>query len=141
SVVLFWSLQARWGIYALAAGTMLGFALECLLLAAAMIRFGLLPLPKLGEWDSGLSHVGWQYLIVALGALLMNSATVVDQAMAAGSGGGHVSILLYANKIVALVLTLVAVSLSTVLFPRVSRMIAAGHWTQLRRTIRGYAIL
>jgi putative peptidoglycan lipid II flippase len=71
----------------------------------------------------------------------MSSSTVVDQSMAASLGSGNVSILNYANKIVALVLSMVAVSLSTVLFPRFSRMITAGQWSELNRTIRGYTRL
>jgi putative peptidoglycan lipid II flippase len=61
--------------------------------------------------------------------------------MAASLGSGNVSILNYGNKIVALVLSVVAVSLSTVLLPRFARLIAAGGWDALRSTIDGYAKL
>jgi putative peptidoglycan lipid II flippase len=141
SVLVFWSGQQRLGIYALAAGTLLGFILECVLLGVAMYRYGLLPWPRWRGVEGSLHHVGWQYVTVAIGALLMNSSTVVDQSMAASLGSGNISILTYANKIVALVLTIVAVSLSTVLFPRFSRMITAGQWGQLKRTVRGYTQL
>jgi putative peptidoglycan lipid II flippase len=141
TVVVFWSLQDRWGIFALAAGTLLGFVGECVLLGAAMVRYGLLPWPRWDAVDRNLGHVGRQYLSVAAGCLLMSSSLVVDQSMAASLGSGNVSILNYANKIVALVLSMVAVSLSTVLFPQFSRMITAGQWGELRRTIRGYTQL
>ncbi len=139
TVVVFWSLQERFGIFALAAGTLLGFIGECFLLGSSMYRYGLLPWPRWGAVDRSLGHVGSQYLSVAAGCLLMSSSMVVDQSMAASLGSGNVSILSYANKIVAVVLSIVAVSLSTVLFPRFSRMIAAGQWNELKRTIRGYA--
>jgi putative peptidoglycan lipid II flippase len=141
SVAVFWALQDRWGIFALAVGTLLGFIVECLFLGFAMVRYRLLPWPRWDAVDRGLGHVGVQYLSVVAGCLLMSSSMVVGQAMAASLGSGNVSILNYANKIVALVLSVVAVSLSTVLFPRFSRMIAAGQWGDLNRTIRGYARL
>ncbi|MBI3836770.1 MAG: murein biosynthesis integral membrane protein MurJ [Planctomycetia bacterium] len=141
SVVVFWSLQQRFGVFALAMGTLLGFVVECFLLGCSMYRYGQWAWPQWGSVDRSLSHVGSQYLSVALGCVLMSSSTVVDQSMAASLGSGNVSILNYANKIVALVLSMVAVSLSTVLFPRFSRMITAGQWDELKRTIRGYARL
>ena len=61
----------------------------------------------------------------------MSSSLVIDQSMAASLGSGSVSVLNYGNKIVALVLGMVAVSLSTVLFPRFSRLIAEGRMTDL----------
>ena len=141
TVVVFWSLQDRWGVFALAVGTLLGFIVECFLLGCSMVRYGLLPWPRWDAVDRKLGQVGSQYLSVAVGALLMSSSMVIDQSMAASLGSGKVSILNYANKILAVVLSMVAVSLSTVLFPRFSRMITAGQWGELRRTIRGYTQL
>ena len=73
-------------------------------------------------------------------ALLASSSLVVDQSMAASLSGNNVSVLTYGNKIVALVLAIVAVSLSTVLFPRLSRMILARAWGELDRTVRNYSL-
>jgi len=139
TLVVFWIYQDRFGVHALAAGTTAGFAFELAILAIAVWRGGLFVWPRFGKFEGELRHVGLQYLPVALGALLMSSSLVVDQAMAASLGSGQVSILSYGGKIVAVVLTAVAVSLSTVLFPRFSRMIAAGRRGELRRTVRGYA--
>jgi putative peptidoglycan lipid II flippase len=107
-------------------------------LAYAAFRRGLVSWPG-GGWDPHMVHVGSQYAPVVLGSLLMSSSAVVDQSMAASLGSGTVSVLDYGNKIVALVLSIVALSLSTVLFPRFSRLIAAGRWDELGRTINGYA--
>ena len=138
TVIVFWFFQERYGIYALAAGTMLGFLLESCVLAAGMRFHGLLPRPGWSGSHANLSHVGTQYLHVTIGSLLMSSSIVVDQSMAASLGSGNVSILSYSNKIVNLVLSMVAVSLSTVLFPQFSRMITAGQWVELKRTVRAY---
>jgi putative peptidoglycan lipid II flippase len=139
TVVVFWLGQNRYGVYALAVGTTLGFILECLILSVAVHRRRLLRLRGWNLFEASLKRVGSQYVPVAVGALLMSSSLVVDQAMAASLGSGSVSVLSYANKIPALVLGIVAVSLSTVLFPRFSRLIANGQWDELERTIGGYS--
>jgi len=117
TLAVFWLGRDRYGIHALAAGTLLGFLAECAILAIVMRVHGLLPWPKLRPYDPNARRVGRQYLNVAVGSLLMSSSMVVDQSMAATLAGGSVSILNYGNKIVALILGIVAVSLSTVLFP------------------------
>jgi putative peptidoglycan lipid II flippase len=139
TIGVFWPLEEQLGIYALAAGTLLGYAVECLALAGGMARLGLLDWPRWRGLDDDLRHVRSQYLPIALGSLLMNSSILIDQGMAASLASGNVSILNYGNKIVAFVLSIVAISLSTVLFPRFSRMINAGQWNQLARTFNGYA--
>ncbi len=140
-VVAFALFQDRYGIHALAAGTLAGFVLECCVLAAATYRHGLLPWPSWSGFDATLRDVASRYWPIVVGSLLMASCAVVDQSMAASLASGNVSILNYGNKIVALVLSIVAVSLSTVLLPRFSRMIAAGGWDALRHTFNTYAKL
>ena len=139
TLVVFWMYEDRFGVHALAAGTTAGFVAELCILAVAVSRCGLLVWPRFGWLEGELRHVGSQYVPVALGGLLMSSSLVVDQAMAASLGSGQVSIFSYGGKIVAVVLTAVAVSLSTVLFPRFSRMIAAGRQRELKRIVRWYA--
>ncbi len=96
---------------------------------------------RLARRRSGLADVARRYWPIALGTLLLSAAAVVDQSMAASLGTGSVSVLNYGNKLVALTLSVVAVSLSTVLLPRFSRLTTAGRWDDLDRTIRAYAKL
>jgi putative peptidoglycan lipid II flippase len=141
TVAVFWFGQDRHGIYALAAGTLCGFIGETLILTIATLRRGLLARPEMRQVDANLRFVGKQYAPVAIGSLLMSSSLVIDQSMAASLGSGSVSVLNYGNKIVALVLGMVAVSLSTVLFPRFSRLIAEGRMTDLAHMIRAFGAL
>lgn len=129
----------RFGVYALAVGTTLGFVAELVIVTAAAARLGLLAMPRLSGLGGELRHVARQYLPVAIGGLLMSSALIVDQAMAASLGSGQVSILSFGSKVVAVVLTAVAASLSTVLFPRFARLIAADQRRELAATVRFYA--
>jgi putative peptidoglycan lipid II flippase len=136
TVIVFLLGEPRYGVYALAAGTMLGFVAEWVILAIALRGCGLLPRPRWRAADADLRHVGAQYLPIALGSLLMSSSLVVDQSMAASLGSGSVSILSYGNKIVTLVLNIVAMSLSTVLLPRFSQLIATARWDDLVQMFR-----
>jgi putative peptidoglycan lipid II flippase len=138
TLAVFAAFNERFGVGALAAGTLAGFVAELCILIFATWRLGLLAWPRFGL-EREVRHVGVQYWPLALGGLLMSSSLVVDQSMAASLGSGQVSILNYGGKIVAVVLSAVAVSLSTVLFPRFSRLIAAGRTGELERMIRWYA--
>jgi putative peptidoglycan lipid II flippase len=141
TVVVFATFQSRWGVYALAAGLSLGFSLECAMLAWGVARRGFISWPTRGQFDRRLPHIGRQYLSVAAGTFLMSSSGIVDQSMAASLGSGTVSVLDYGSKIVAFLLTIGAFSLSTVLLPQFSRLIAAYQWFDLRKMFRGYVNL
>jgi putative peptidoglycan lipid II flippase len=134
-------LENRYGIEALALGTLAGFAGECCILSFAAARSRLLPLPVWRGFDPQLRDVARRYWPIVLGTLMLSASAVVDQSMAASLGSGNVSVLNYGGKLVALALSIVAVSLSTVLLPRFSRLIAAGRWDDLARIFRGYAWL
>jgi putative peptidoglycan lipid II flippase len=126
-------------VHALAVGTLVGFVAEFGILAIAAYRAGLLAIPRFDAAGGELAHVGRQYLPAALSGLLISGSFVVDQAMAASLGSGQLSILSYGGKIVAVVVTAAAASLSTVLFPRFSRLIAGNRRSELRATVRWYA--
>jgi putative peptidoglycan lipid II flippase len=128
------------GVKALAVGTLLGFIGELAVLIVAAWRAGLSPWPQFGGAIGEISQVATQYLPAALGGLLMSSSLVIDQAMAASLGSGQVSVLNFGGKVVAVVLGVVAVSISTVLFPNFAHQIAAGRTRELARTFGIYAI-
>ncbi len=110
TLAVFWWYQGDYGVQALAMGTALGFLVEMLFLLFAAWQARLLPWPRMHVPRAELSRVGSQYLPVAIGGVLMSSATVIDQAMAASLGSGQVSILNYGGKVVAVVLGIVAAS-------------------------------
>ncbi|HTM54321.1 MAG TPA: lipid II flippase MurJ [Pirellulales bacterium] len=140
TLVLFWLGRERYGIYALAVGTLVGFAAEFVILGLAAHRQRLLAWPTL-QADENARRVGIQYVPVALASLLMSSSMVIDQSMAATLASGSVATLSYGNKMVSLLLGIVAASLSTVLFPRFSKLIAAGRWDELKQLLRTFGQL
>lgn len=129
----------RSGIDALAWGTTLGFATESLILVVLALHKTLLAWPRTGAAGDHLQQVVHQYWPMLAGTLLMSSSMVVDQAMAASLGSGNVSVWNFAGKLVALVLAVVAASLSNALFPRFAHLITAGRWQELRRLLARFS--
>jgi len=88
--------------------------------------------------DPAVRQVAKQYAPMAAGALLMSSTELVDQSMAAMLGPGSVSALNYGNKIVALIIGIGSMALSTAVFPYFSRMVAGKDWAGISRTLKTY---
>jgi putative peptidoglycan lipid II flippase len=133
-------LADRHGVYALAGGTVLGYALQLvpLLIVVRRVR-----LPVVMSWR-GISHhlraVGGQYLPLALGTFLNSGGLLVDQAIASSLGDGSVSVLYYGNRLVALVTGVLGVAIGTAVLPYFSRQSAQQDWQGLARTIRVWSL-
>lgn len=140
-VVALLALGRVWGIYALAIGTVGGFILEAALLAWGLKRQGFSLVPRWHSMNAHMKQVMSQYAPMVAGGLLMGSTTLVDQSMAAMLGSGSVSALSYGNKIVAFILGVGSLGLSTAVFPHFSRMVAVSDWIGVRYTLKTYSRL
>ncbi len=130
-----------WGIYALAAGVVLGTVGELAIAGYGLRQLGIPLLPRWYGIDSWTRRVMRQYAPSVTGALLMGGTTLVDPAMAAMLGSGSVSALAYGYKLPALVVSLGLSSLSTAILPSFSRLSANGDWREMRRVLLSYTIL
>ena len=124
-----------WGIYALVFGVVLGSLLELIIVVlVAMIK----KIPIFPKWH-GISpemhKIFNQYIPMVMGACLMSGTGLVDQSMASLLGPGSVSILSYANKVTAMVLSVGAMGLGTVVLPYFSRLVANGGWGELQQNL------
>jgi putative peptidoglycan lipid II flippase len=128
----------KWGIFALAAGTIAGFLGEAALLGWSLRRHGLTIAPRWPSKDVALQKVMRQYLPVIGGAFLMTGAGVVDQAMAAALAPGSVSALAYGSKVVTSIIGIGTAGLSTAVLPHFSRMAALQNWQGIRHTLNTY---
>ena len=141
-VVALLTLENSWGIYALAAGTVIGASLEAAILAWSLKRQKISLRPR---WTSSREPAMRQVLIQSVpmiaGALLMSSTILVDKAMAAMLGSGSVSALNYGNKIVAVSLSVGSLAVGTAVLPHFSRMVAINDWRGVRHTLKTYARL
>jgi putative peptidoglycan lipid II flippase len=134
-------LGGGWGIYALAAGTIAGFFLQCLVLVPALRRLGISVVPRHFVLTPQLRQVVDQYLPVASGALLMSGTMVVDQAMAAMLEPGSVAALNYGSKVPAFVVGMGIVALGSAVLPQFSDLAASGDWPVIRRTLRFWVVV
>jgi len=102
-------------------GTVAGFSLQLVGLGWLLRRAGELQAPRLGfhspAWQGFLGSIG----IMSVGQLLTSFSSIIDQFFAANLGVGALSSLSYANRIMALVLSMGAVAISRATLPVFSR--------------------
>jgi putative peptidoglycan lipid II flippase len=132
------ALGRLWGVWGYAAGTLAGGVFESILLARALKRQQIKLLPRWCGMDAATRRVCKQWSPVLAGGVLIGGVGFVDQAMAGMLPGGSVAALSYGSRIVALVSTLVAGSLSTALVPYLSTMVANADFAGCRHTLRTY---
>lgn len=140
-VIALITLTDEWGIFALAEGAVLGAALELLVLIIAAVRKNIPVLPRWHGMTEELRTVIGQYTPMIAGAFLMSGTGLVDQSMAAMLEPGSVATLNYANKVVAMILSIGSMALGTAVLPHFSRLVGHKDWVGLRHTFRTYAWL
>ena len=141
SVAALIGLSRTWGVYALALGTVGGFALQLCMLGWALRKQGLRLWPRWHGYDKPMRVVIGQFVPMVAAGILMNSTTLVDQAMASMLAPGSVAALGYGNKLVNLFVGVSTAAIGTALLPYLSKMIAADDWAGLRHTLRTYSKL
>jgi putative peptidoglycan lipid II flippase len=142
SVVLFlWTTSRAWGIFALAWGTVIGVALQAVLLAWTLKAQGMRLRFRWYGFDSNLRQVARQYVPLLAGSLLMGSTELVDQSMAAMLQTGSVAALNYGKKVVSLVLGIGSTAMGTAALPYFSQMGARQDWAGCRHTLKTYSRL
>jgi len=129
---------ALWGVYALAFGTVLGAAGELAVSGYGLWQRGRRLVPRWYGFDRSLRKVLAQYAPMVVGAVLMGSTVLVDQAMAAMLGSGSVSALNYSNKLLAMILNIGLSSLSIAVLPSFSTLSANEDWRAMRRVLIHY---
>jgi putative peptidoglycan lipid II flippase len=133
---LLWS--ERFGIWALVYGSVGGALLHAILVAWMMDRHGYNFRLRWHGMNEATREVAHQYGPVLLSGVVASSGLLVDQSMAAMLPAGSVSALVYANRFVSVVLTLLAGAVSTAVVPYFSRMIAHKDWAGCRHTLRAW---
>jgi len=131
----------RFGIWAMVWSTLIGSLLHAVLVAWMMHRRGYRFHLRWHGMDEPIREVTGQYGPVLLSSVVSSGGLLVDQAMAAMLVAGSVSALVYANRFVSVVLTLLAGAISTAIVPYLSRMIAFHDWNGCRHTLRTWVRL
>lgn len=131
------ALAPTWGIEGVAAGVVFGAVLHVLVQVPGLIRSGMRFTPSLDRTVDGLAEVARLLLprVIGLAAFQLNFVAVTY--MASGAGEGRVSAINYAWQMMMLPHGVVALSISTVIFPAMARLFQAGKMAEVRTTFTG----
>ena len=133
-------LHDRYGIWALVYATLIGAAVHAAFVGSLMSRRGYRFALTWHGSNQATQEVAGQYGPVLLSSLVASGGLLVDQAMAAMLPAGSVSALVFANRFVSVVVTLMAGALSSALTPHFSTMVARGNWEECRGTLRTWSV-
>lgn len=125
---------ANASVQTLVLGTNAGVFLQLLVLVLALRR-RMLPRTQncFTHWEPANRLVLANAIPYLLGGLIMNSAVIIDQAMAAWLESGSVSILSYSDKVCGIVLALTATAASEAVFPYFAETVARREWRTMKR--------
>lgn len=127
-------LAPKWGVKGVAAGVVVGAGLHLATQIPGLIASGLEFRPTLSTHVEGLREVGRLLLprVVGLAAFQLNFVAVTH--LASGAGEGRVSALNYAWQLMMLPHGVIALSISTVIFPSMARQFQQGSMAEVRKT-------
>lgn len=129
-------LSGRLGIWAMVYSSLAGALVQALLVAGMMDAHGYRFRLRWHGMTEATREVAHQYGPVLLSGVVASGGLLVDQSMAAMLPAGSVSALVYANRFVSVIVTLLAGAVSTAVTPYFSQMIAKGEWAGCRHTLR-----
>jgi putative peptidoglycan lipid II flippase len=116
--------------------------LESVALGAVLRRNGTALKPNWGGFNDDLRRVSGQIFPLIFGSVFFNSNQIVDQAVAASLGvSGHVAALNFGIRLVAVLISVLSMALSTAVIPYFSKLVSAKDWVQLRSTFRKTVLL
>jgi len=132
---------SRFGIWAMVCATLTGSLLHAVIVAGMMHARGYRFSLRWYGMTEAAREVAGQYGPVLLSCVVASGGLLVDQSMAAMLPSGSVSALVYANRFVSVVLTLLAGAIATAIVPYFSRMIAYRDWAGCRHILRRWVRL
>ena len=135
------ALGGKLGIWALVYSTLAGSLTHAAVVAWMMNVHGYKLRLRWHGMTEGTREVAGQYGPVLLGGILASGGLLVDQSMAASLTSGSVAALVYANRFVSVVLTLLAGAVGTAVAPYFSHMLAASDWKGCRHTLKTWVRL
>jgi putative peptidoglycan lipid II flippase len=122
----------------LAWGVLLGGVWQAGALIPALIKKGYLPRPSLSLRQPRVLRVFKSMAPGLLGTGLLQITTIINLRFASSLGEGAISYVYWADRLLELPLSLVAVSLGTALLPTLSRMWSEGKRDKLLETAQHY---
>lgn len=122
----------------LAWGVLIGGALQMGLLVPALRRLGAMPRFRWAGMNADIRKVLGNMLPGLLGMGLLQFVTIVNLKYASGLGDGAISYIYWADRLLELPLSLVAVSLGTALLPTLAGLCSQGRRKEMSETVNYY---
>lgn len=122
----------------LAWGVLIGGALQTLILVLALAKLGAMPKLQWSGMSVDIRRVLRNMGPGLLGMGLLQFTTIVNLKYASALGEGAISYIYWADRLLELPLSLVAVSLGTALLPTLSGLWSQGHKEQMSETANYY---
>jgi len=129
------TLGSRLGIWIMVYSTLAGSLVHAALVLWMMDSHGYRFRLRWYGMTQATREVAVQYGPVLLSGVVASGGLLVDQSMAAMLPAGSVSALVYGNRFVSVVISLLAGAVSTALTPYFSRMIAKRDWAGCKHTL------
>jgi putative peptidoglycan lipid II flippase len=129
------ALAPAMGAYGLAAGVILGALGHMGIQFAWLLRHGFRLRPTLARSTEGLAQVARLVGPRLASQVVGQSNLIVMTNLASRAGEGSISALYYGQHLVMLPHGILALSLSTVIFPKMARQFGLGNMEQLRQTL------
>lgn len=126
---------SRWGVEAMAWGTVLGAAMIIVIQIPPLIRNGILPQLAFDWRHPALRQMGALYIPVFLGLILNSIAVIVDRGLAWGAGENAIGAMRYATTLVQLTLGIVAAAISLAALPTLARHFQNSDHAAFRTTL------
>ena len=139
SIAFLLAFSTTWGVYSLAAGTLVGAALEVTFLGLSMARRGFPIWPRWAGRERTFDQVIGQYGPVVAGVLLLGGAPLIDQSIAAMLAPGSVSALSYGTRVSTVLMAVGPAAVSTAILPHFSKLMVTAEWKNIRHSLRSYA--
>lgn len=127
---------SRLGIWALVYASLAGGLIHAGWMAWMMDAHGYRFSVRWYGMNAATREVAHQYGPVLLSSVVASGGLLVDQSMAAMLPAGSVSALVYANRFVSVVITLLAGAVAAAITPYFSSMVARNAWDECRHTLR-----
>lgn len=134
-------LGRTWGVYSLAAGTLVGGVLEVGLLSVIMLHRGFPVLPRWCGSSGALDQVMAQYGPVVAAVLLLGGSPLIDQSIAAMTGSGGVAALNFGTRFSTVLIAVGPAAVATAILPHFSRLNVTADWAHIRHSLRTYAAI
>ena len=131
------ALAPTFGVYGVAWGVAAGAAGHLLVQVPGLLASGMRYRPVLHLRVDGLAEVARLLVPRVIGQAAFQVNFIVVNALASGAGEGRVSALNYAWQLMMLPHGVLALSISTVIFPTMARLFDQGRMTELRATFAG----